>query len=155
MNAIRLFASAAAALVVATPALADPVDDYEEVREDIWQWSLDNSPWLSESVGDRRNDGKLGDLSIEDYDRQIAKTREFLARLNVIDESALPADLRVDYGIIKASLEDEVEGSAYDHSRYVLFTNRGGWFTSLPSLADRSPFFTAADYEFYCRPHFG
>lgn len=149
-KSVRLFATAAAtALVIATPALADPVEDYEEVREDIWQWSLDNSPWLAASVGDRRGDGKLGDLSIEDYDRQIAETRAFLARLEAIDETALPTDMRVDYGIVRASLKDAVDGSAYAQTRYVLFTNRGGWFTSLPSLANRSPFFTAADYESY------
>ena len=152
MHPIRRLAAATTitlTFALAAPALAGEADDYKQVREDIWQWSLDNSPWLSESVGDRRNDGKLGDMTIESYDREIAETRAFLARLNAIDESQLPDDLRVDYGIVKTSLEDAVEGSAFDQARYVLFTNRGGWFSSLPGLANRSPFFTAADYESY------
>ncbi|MXP09642.1 DUF885 domain-containing protein [Pseudoblastomonas halimionae] len=152
MHPIRRIAAAITVTLtfaLAAPALAGEADDYKQAREDIWQWSLDNSPWLSESVGDRRNDGKLGDMTIEKYDREIAETRAFLARLNAIDESKLPDDLRVDYGIVKTSLEDAVKGSAFDQARYVLFTNRGGWFSSLPGLANRSPFFTATDYESY------
>ena len=122
---------------------------YTDLREEIWQWALDNSPQLATSVGDRRGDGKLGDLTLEGYDRQIAESRAFLARLDAIDGDALPADLRVDRGIVRRSLADAVAGSAFDHDRYVLFTNRGGWFSTLPSLANRSPFFTEADYASY------
>lgn len=122
---------------------------YVELREEIWQWVLDNSPTLATSVGDRRGDGRLDDLSLETYDRQIAETRDYVARLEAIDADALPADLRVDRDIQLASLRDDVDGAAFDHSRYIIFTNRGGWFSGIASLPDRSPFFTVADYESY------
>ncbi|MEP2235392.1 MAG: DUF885 domain-containing protein [Alteripontixanthobacter sp.] len=122
---------------------------YTELREEIWQWVLDNNPSLATSIGDRRGDGKLGDMSLEAYDRQIAETRDFLARLEAIDERALPSDLRVDRAIQLASLRDEIAGSAFDQNRYVIFTNRGGWFSGFASAPYRSPFFTKADYESY------
>jgi len=141
--------SLALATALTAPAIAGPVEDYETLREEIWQSTLDASPTLATSVGDRRGDGTLGDLSLSEYDRQIGEAREYLARLEAIDESALPQDLQVDYAILESSLEDRIEASAFDQTRYILFTNRGGWFSGFASLPYRSPFFTAADYRSY------
>ena len=141
--------SLALATALTAPAIAGPVEDYVTLREEIWQSTLDASPTLATSVGDRRGDGTLGDLSLSEYDRQIGEAREYLARLEAIDESALPQDLQVDYAILESSLEDRIEASAFDQTRYILFTNRGGWFSGFASLPYRSPFFTAADYRSY------
>lgn len=147
LTALALVIAAPAAL--SAPAAATPSEDYTQLREAVWQWSLDNSPNLATSIGDRRGDGKLGDLSIESYDQQVSETKEFLTQLNAIDEAVLPTDLRVDYAILKSSLEDSIEASQFDHTRYVIFTNRGGWFSGFASTPNRSPFFTKADYESY------
>lgn len=135
--------------IPAIPAMAGPVEDYEDLREEVWQATLDASPMLATSVGDRRGDGKLGDLSLAEYDRQTAEAQEFLARLDAIDADELPVDLQVDYAVLKSSFEDQIEASAFDHSRYILFTNRGGWFYGFDSMPYRSPLFTMADYESY------
>ena len=145
----HLLAATALAFTIASPLTAGPVEDYQELREDVWEDMLDDSPTLATSVGDRRGDGKLGDMTMAAYERNVAEDRAFLSRLNAIDESALPEDLRVDYAILKSSLEDGIEGSQFDQSRYVLFTNRGGWFSWIASLPYGSPFFTKADYESY------
>ncbi len=145
----NLFAAAVLSFALAAPAWAAPADDYRELREEVWQATLDANPGLATSIGDRRGDGKLGDLSLGEYDRQIAQSRTFLARLEAIDPEQLPDDLRVDYAILKRSFEDGLTGAAYDQNRYVIFTNRGGWFTGFASLPYRSPFFTLADYESY------
>lgn len=134
---------------VAAPAFAGPVEDYIELREEIWQATLDGDPLLATSIGDRRGDGRLGDMSLEEYDRQVAESRAFLTRLEAIDPAQLPADLRVDYAVLKRTFEDGIEGAAFDHERFIVFTNRGGWFSFFGSLPHRSPFFTLADYESY------
>ena len=130
-------------------ALAGPVEEYEELREDVWQSYLDSSPSLATSIGDRRGDGQLGDLSLAEYERQVEEARGFIARLEAIDFDALPTELKVDYQVLLSSLGDTVAAAEHDHSRYVLFTNRGGWFTGFASLPNRSPFFTLSDYESY------
>ncbi len=137
-----------AALPIA-PLYAGPVEDFETLREEVWEQTLDSSPTLATSIGDRRGDGQLGDLSLAEYDRQIAATSAFLARLNAIDADALPVALQVDHAIMLKSFEDSIAASEHDHTRYILFTNRGGWFSGFASLPYRSPFFTAADYESY------
>ncbi|MXO90088.1 DUF885 domain-containing protein [Pontixanthobacter aquaemixtae] len=145
----RFAIAALLSTVAATPALADPAEDYRELREEVWEGTLDSSPALATSIGDRRGDGKLGDLSLEEYDRQIEQSRAFLTRLEAIDPELLPDDLQVDYAILKRGFEDGLAGTAFDHNRYILFTNRGGWFSGFSSLPYRSPFFTEADYESY------
>ncbi|MHA7818127.1 MAG: DUF885 domain-containing protein [Erythrobacter sp.] len=131
------------------PAFAGPVEDYEELREEVWEATLDASPGLATTVGDRRGDGKLADLSLAQYERQVAETKAFLTRLEAIDVDSLPIDLQVDYAVMRRGFEDTVAGSAFDHERYVLFTNRGGWYSAIAALPYRSPFFTQADYESY------
>ena len=88
-------------------------------------------------------------MSLEFYDTQTAQARAFLARLEAIDMAALPQDLQIDYGIYRRSLRDEIEGAGFAQSRYMVFTNRGGWFTGFASLPYRSPFFDRDDYESY------
>jgi len=140
-------------LVVATlpfaPVFAGPVEDYETLREEVWQSVLDSSPTLATSVGDRRGDGQLGDLSLDQYQTDINAARTFRLRLDAIDQSALPIDLQVDYAVLVSSLDDAIAASAHDQTRYILFTNRGGWFSGFASLPYRSPFFTLADYQSY------
>ncbi|MCK0128564.1 DUF885 domain-containing protein [Erythrobacter sp. F6033] len=142
-------AALAATTLLSSPLMAGPVDDYEELREEVWEATLDSSPQLATSIGDRRGDGKLGDLSLEAYDRNIAEARAFLARLEAIDPIQLPVDLQVDYAILKSSFDDALAGAEFDHNRYILFTNRGSWFSGFASLPYRSPFFTLADYQSY------
>lgn len=144
-----LLAATALAFTAASPLTAGPVEDYKELRDEVWEETLNDSPMLATSVGDRRGDGKLGDMSLASYDAQVAQSRAFLDRLEAIDPSELPEDLRVDYAILKQSFEDGLEGADFEHSRYILFTNRGGWFTWFSSLPYRSPLFTLADYNSY------
>lgn len=144
-----LLCGVAFASLATSPALAGPVEDYETLREEVWEATLDSSPGLATQVGDRRGDGKLGDLSLEEYERQVAESRAYLARLEAINPEDLPVDLQVDYAILKSSFEDGIASSEHAHSRFILFTNRGGWFSGFASLPHRSPFFTEADYVSY------
>ncbi len=131
------------------PAWAGPVEDYEALREEVWEWRLDNNPTLATSIGDRRGDGKLGDWSVEAHTRSIEEARAFVERLDVIETDALPQDLAVDFGVVRRSLSDIVAAGEHQHDYYVLFTNRGSWLSGFASLPYRSPFFTLADYESY------
>ncbi|WP_108792412.1 DUF885 family protein [Erythrobacter sp. Alg231-14] len=131
------------------PLMAGPVEDYETLREEVWQSTLDSSPTLATRVGDRRGDGQLGDLSLDQYQTDINAARTFRLRLDAIDQAALPIDLQVDYAVLVSSLDDAIAASEHDQTKFIMFTNRGGWFSGFASLPYRSPFFTLADYQSY------
>ncbi len=147
----RLFLAASAlSLSIAMPADAQDAEaEFVELREDVWQYALDQSPWLSEGVGDRRNDGSLGDPSMEAYDAEIAQSRAFQERLQAIDVDDLPESLRIDHALLERSFRDSLEAAEHDHSRYQTFTNRGGPQGAIASLPYSSPLFTVADYDSY------
>jgi uncharacterized protein (DUF885 family) len=87
MNRLLAASSLALSIAMPRPLLAqDAAEDFTELREDVWQWTLDNAPWLATNLGDPRGDGKLGDPSMEGYDRWVSETRDYLARLEAIDD---------------------------------------------------------------------
>ncbi|QZH75593.1 MAG: DUF885 domain-containing protein [Erythrobacter sp.] len=148
----RFLAASALALTLAfaQSALAQSAEeDFATLREEVWQWTLDNSPNLATSIGDRRGDGLLGDASLAGYDAQVEQTRAFLARLEAIDAGDLPEPLRIDYAIMARDFRDTLEAATFDHSRYIVFTNRGGPQGAIAGLPYGSPLFTAQDYESY------
>lgn len=148
----RLLAASAIAIAVAMPQPAiaqDAEADFIELREDVWQWTLDNSPWLATDIGDPRGDGQLGDPSMEGYDERLTDTQAYFARLEAIDKEALPQNLAIDYALMARDLRDTLEAAEHDHSRYITFTNRGGPQQAISGLPYSSPLFTVADYDSY------
>lgn len=143
--------AAVLALLVAAPVSAGPLEDFEALREEVWQAALNNSPSLATSVGDPRGNGKLNDLSLDAYHRQVEETRQFLEQLEAIDPEQFPGDsaARIDYAVIKRDFEDALAAAEHDHTRFVLFNTYSGWFTGFASLPNRSPFFTQTDYKSY------
>lgn len=139
------------ALVMAAPLSAGALEDFEALREEVWQSTLEDSPLLATRVGDARGNGKLGDMSLEGYEREVEQTREFLKRLEAINPEQFPDEsaARIDYAVIKRDFEDTIAAAEHDHTRYVLFNTYSGWFTGFASLPNSSPFFTRADYESY------
>jgi uncharacterized protein (DUF885 family) len=122
----RTVALAALALAISQPAIAGPKEDYEALREEIWQWSLDRDPMLALQMGDRRGDGKLGSFSLAAYEERLAASRDFLARLDRIDVAALPQDLQIDRAVLRRSLADGIDASGFAHDRFTVITNRSG-----------------------------
>ncbi|RJY08629.1 DUF885 domain-containing protein [Aurantiacibacter aquimixticola] len=146
----RLALAAAFAITTPQAALAQDAEaDFRELRDDVWEWTLDGSPSLATSLGDRRGDGQLSDPSMEGYDRRNMEAREFQQRLNSIDEAALPTDLRIDYALMARNFSDRLEAASFDQDRYITFTNRGGPQGAITSLPYSSPLFTAEDYDSY------
>ncbi len=149
MNRLVAASTLALAIALPQPALADVAEDFADLREEVWQWTLDNSPRLATDLGDRRGDGQLGDPSLEGYEQRLEETRAFLARLDAIDEDALPESLQIDYALMARDFYDTLEASTFDQTRYMTFTNRGGPQQAISGLPYSSPLFTVADYESY------
>ena len=148
----RLLAASAFALAVAAPlpALAQDAEaEFTQLREDVWQWTLDNSPSLATDLGDRRGDGLLSDPSMAGFDRRLSETRQFQSRLEAIDADALPDNLAIDYALMARDFSDTLEGAEFEQTRYITFTNRGGPQGAISRLPYSSPLFTVDDYDSY------
>lgn len=140
---------AAALLVVsATPAIASPTDDLATVIADHWAWYLSVNPEQATSLGERRYDAQISDLSLAQADREAAAAKRFLERLRAIPDAALSPAEQVNKGVLARVLGGQVEGNGFGE-RQMLFTTYYGWHQGFAELASNLPFRARADYESY------
>ncbi|UVO54943.1 DUF885 family protein [Sphingomonas sp. SUN039] len=145
---MRLRLAFAAALAVATPALATPSTDLKALIDAHWDWAMSESPTYASALGDRRGDGKLGDISLAAADRSAARADAFAKQLAAIPDTGLSASERTDKAILLRMLTEQVEGNGFGQ-RMMLFTTYAGWHQNFAGLGENSPFNTVADYGSY------
>lgn len=137
----------------ALPAYAETKTDAgaTEVKalvDEYWAMVMKESPVYASSLGIDDYAGEVGDYSLAGRDRFAAASAAILAKLQRIDARQLrPAD-RIEYGILKRTLEETAEGNRFGQ-RAINFSTYSGWHQSFAGMADNLPFRTSADYQSY------
>jgi uncharacterized protein (DUF885 family) len=139
---------ATVAVIAAAPATATPSTDLATVIADHWQWALDTDPGLATEVDDARGEGKLADPSLAAADRNAATEAGFIKRLDAIPAAGLSSADRVNRGVLRRMLADDVEGNRFGQ-RAITFTTYSGWHTDFAGYPERARFRTRADYDSY------
>jgi uncharacterized protein (DUF885 family) len=143
-----LFGAASIAMMVQAPAYADANSEVKAVTDQYWALILKESPIFASSLGVMTYANDVGDFSVAGIDRQAAIAAQYLKKLNAIPEDQLSAAAKVDYGILKRTLDETVEGNSFGQ-RTINFTNRSGWHQFFAGMADNLPFRNKADFESY------
>jgi len=116
--------------------------------QEDWEFTLREDPLFATRVGDDRYNDRLPSVTVADFERQLARHREFLRRLQAIPRSALsPAD-RLNYDIferLKRNLIEEYEYRAY----FLPISHISGFHIEFPELPRNVPLRTVRDYENY------
>ncbi|WP_066477674.1 MULTISPECIES: DUF885 domain-containing protein [unclassified Sphingomonas] len=141
-------AAIALVLTSAGAAHAGPREDLVALLDDHWQWALRESPRLASSVGVRDYDTELGDVSLAAEDRRAADAQRFLDRLEAIPDAGLDAAGRVNKGILRRLLRNDIEGIRYGQ-RMILFTSYSSPWQGLAGLGEDLSFRSKADYANY------
>ena len=139
---------AAAALAIAAPAWAGPVQDFQKLQDDYWAALLKNSPTLATSVGVTKYDRELGEITLAAADRQVAEAGVFLKRLKAISAASLPAAGQANYAILKDNLESSIEASTFGQ-RQLYYSILGSYHGAIAGMGEGQPFRTYADYDNY------
>ncbi|MEO1045954.1 MAG: DUF885 domain-containing protein [Pseudomonadota bacterium] len=151
MNRRAIWMGAAAlalAWTAASPVMATPGDDLDQLIDDYWQYALSQNPVFASALNVPGYEGKVSDPSLEAQDARVERSRAFLTRLEAIDSAALTPEQRVNYGILQRSLNESIESNGFGQ-RVINFTNRSGWHQSFAGMGTNSPFRNAADYQSY------
>ncbi len=138
----------ALALLAAVPATATPSTDLRALIDAHWDWAMSESPTYASVLGDRRGDGKLGDISLTAADRSAARAAAFAKQLAAIPDTGLSGPERTNKAILLRMLTEQVEGNAFGQ-RMMLFTTYAGWHQQFAGLGENSPFNSFADYDSY------
>lgn len=145
---IKLVIGTALTLTILPSALAAPGDDLGSLIDDYWAYVLQQNPILASSLDIAEANGKVDSYTLAAQDAQARQAAAFLKRLEAIDEAALTADEKVNYGILRRTLSQIIEGNGFGQ-RVINFTNRGGWHQDFAGLANNLPFRNTADYQSY------
>jgi uncharacterized protein (DUF885 family) len=147
---IRHLLLSLAALVLAVPAAAQQTasERLRQLMEDEWEFRMRENPTYATAVGDTRYNALLDRVAPADVQRQAAQNREFLRRLAAIPRDSLSPAERINYDIFGRGRRDAVADVELG-LHLIPITNREGFHTWFPQLADDVPLATVADYENY------
>jgi uncharacterized protein (DUF885 family) len=117
---------------------------FHEQRED----ALKHSPEFASSLGDRRWNDQLSDLSPRAVNESLARDRAYLVRLSAIDLTGLSDEEKLSAELMERQLIEGEEGSQF--KEWELPVNQfHGIHTDLPSEVVDWPFETVKDFDDY------
>jgi uncharacterized protein (DUF885 family) len=115
---------------------------------DIWQDKLKHSPEYATTLGDKRYDSELSDLSPRAINDALSRGRDYIARLSAIDTAALNPQDKLSAELMLRSLIEDQEGAQF--KEWEMPVNQySGLQVDLPQLVDHTSFDTADDYDNY------
>ena len=135
-------------LSAAMPAHADDGAKVKALVDEYWAMSLKESPIYASSLGVDDYATEVGDYSLEGRNRFVAASSTILEKVEKIDPSKLSSSDKIEYGILKRTLEENIEGNHFGQ-RSINFSTYSGWHQSFAGMADNLPFRSKADYESY------
>jgi uncharacterized protein (DUF885 family) len=144
---MRMFLTAIA-LTLASPAIATPSSDLDKAIADHWANYLSENPVYATILGNRDHDARIADISLVEADRQTARAKGFLDRLNTIPDAGLSPAERTNKGVLARLLADRIGANGFGQ-RMMLFSTYDGWHQNFAGMADNLPFFAKRDYDSY------
>lgn len=116
--------------------------------QEDWEFTLQEDPLFATRVGDHRYNDRLPSVTVADFERRLARHRDFLRRLRAIPRDALrPAD-RLNYDIFERLKRDLIE--EYEYRAYLMpISHISGFHVEFPELPRHVPLQTVRDYENY------
>jgi len=120
----------------------------DDLFAQIWEDRLSRSPEFASTIGDDRFNDQLTDYSVEAYNQQLARGRDYILRLGAIDTTGLPEQEVLSRDLMIRQLTEDQEESAF--KPWEMPVNQfNGLHLSLPQLVSRLRFANAKDYDDY------
>ncbi|HYJ33027.1 MAG TPA: DUF885 domain-containing protein [Candidatus Binatia bacterium] len=137
-RAAPFFLGTAAVLVTAAlPAagIASPSSDLARLADEYWQGSLEAYPTMATSVGDKRYDDRLEDISPAGRDKDRKRLESVLARTRAIPEGGLSTQDRLTRTALLTEVENGLAYTSCGFEQWVV-DPLGGPQVSLMNLPD-------------------
>ncbi|MBC7976128.1 MAG: DUF885 domain-containing protein, partial [Myxococcales bacterium] len=138
----------------APPAPVPPSDaavrakQLEALLAEHWEYTLQRSPEMASSLGDKRYNDKWSDRSPEAIAADLARTQAFLTRFEAISPTGFTVQQALDHRIIVRQLRERLANAKFE-DWLMPVTQFGGVHIRLPQLVSQLSFATVKDYEDY------
>ena len=127
------------------PAYAGPVEEFEALLDEAWEWQLAENPVFASTLGERRYNDSWPDLSLDAIARRHEQTTVFLQKLYAIDRTRLSDADQLNYELFRRLLQDDLD--AHEFGGHLLpFSQRGG-IQNLENTTNSLRLETARDFE--------
>ena len=154
ISAVALLAFIVLALALA-PVSAAAAADVDARRKALaallaehWEHTLATNPELASSLGDRRWNDQLAEISPATIERELAGNKAFLARFEAIDTSGFPEQEALDKVLMVRDLRTAIDFARFQ-SWLMPVDQMGGIHLYSVYLASTGPFETVKDYDDY------
>ena len=132
----------------AAAAQGTPAERLHRVFGQEWENRLRESPLLATQMGDTRWNDRLPETGLAAEARRLRTTRELLAAVRAIPRDSLPREEQINRDILERDLREGIEEAELG-GFLIPITNREGFHTYFPELADDVPLRTVDDYRNY------
>jgi uncharacterized protein (DUF885 family) len=146
--AALLLCTAAASRAQSAPDLASREQALNGLFAQYWEDYLSHNPEFASTIGDKRWNDQLTDYSVETYNTQLARGREYLAKVGAIDTTGMDDQLVLSRDLLVRQLIQDQEESQF--KPWEMPVNQfDGLHIDLPQLVPQLSFATAKDYADY------
>jgi uncharacterized protein (DUF885 family) len=142
-------------LLVVKPVAAGGPDSLAERRKALegliaeqWEYVLTTNPEFASILGDKRWNDKLTDFSQAAIERDIAASKQFLARFEAIDTRGFPEQEVLNKELMVRGLRETVENARFKNWEMPV-TQISGIHLQSPQFPSFLPFQTVKDYRDY------
>ncbi|HEX7183246.1 MAG TPA: DUF885 family protein [Thermoanaerobaculia bacterium] len=140
-------------MLAALGADAAPADDLQKRRDALkallaehWEYGLSTSPEYATSIGDKRWNDKISDYSEAQIERELAKSREYLARFEAIDTAGFPEQEALNKELMVRDLRQGQEGARF-RNWLMPVSQFLGVHLAIPQIVSQFTFTSAKDYR--------
>jgi uncharacterized protein (DUF885 family) len=131
----------------ATPATAaERHKALDGLFRSYWERSLKADPEFASSIGDKRWNAQLTDLSVKAENERVSRDQELLLQLAAIDPSGLSEQDRTSRELLTRTLADEIEAATYKEWEMPV-TQMWGIQSRYPELVRQLVFANTQDYD--------
>ena len=137
-----------AAPLPADAPLADRRKALNALFEEMWQDRLSHEPEFASSIGDKRYNDQLTDYSVDAYNQQLARGRDYIVRLGSIDTAGMTGQEVLSKELMVRQLIEQQQAAEF--KPWEMPVNQfSGLHSELPQLVGRLSFDSVKDYDDY------
>jgi len=132
----------------AAPDLSSREKSLNDLFAQIWEDNLSHNPEFASTIGDKRWNDQLSDYSVDAYNTNLAREREYLVKLGAIDTTGMDEQLVLSRDLMVRQLIEDQEASQF--KPWEMPENQfSGLHLDLPQLVPQLSFTSVKDYDDY------
>jgi uncharacterized protein (DUF885 family) len=135
--------------IIVSAHAATPPQQLQSLLDSDWQWTLRHDPEFATTIGDKRYNDRLSDLSLAGSREFNAHEKEMLDQIRRIDRNTLSGQDLISYDMFVYEKTTAIEAAQFYEYNPQPVTHVDGIHISLPQLVAQTPFRNAKDYHNY------